>query len=71
MRRLENRAAYLKAVERKQRSHRLISLGAMIESIVPKVKELSPQQFYVLAEQIFSLNSVQELVAHTADEDGD
>lgn len=74
--RLQNRASYLKKVQRKQRNHRLITLGAMVESIESKVKELSPKEFYFLAERIFLLDSVQELVAHAVDnrldpEDGD
>ena len=74
--RLQNRASYLKKVQRKQRNHRLITLGAMVENIEPKVKELSPKEFYFLAERIFLLDSVQELVAHAVDnrldpEDGD
>lgn len=74
--RLQNRASYLKKAQRKQRNHRLITLGAMVESIEPKVKELSPKEFYFLAERIFLLDSVQELVAHSVDnrldsEDGD
>lgn len=74
--RLQNRASYLKKVQRKQRNHRLITLGAMVENIEPKVKELSPKEFYFLAERVFLLDSVQELVAHSVDtrvnpEDGD
>ena len=58
------------------RNHRLITLGAMVESLEPKVKELSPKVFYFLAERIFRLTSVQELVAHAVEdnhetEDGD
>ena len=74
--RLQNRAKFLKGSERKKRNHRLITLGAMVESIEPKVKELSPKAFYFLAERIFRLTSVQELVAYATDnnldtEDGD
>ena len=74
--RLQNRAKFLKGSERKKRNHRLITLGAMVESIEPKVKELSPKAFYFLAERIFRLTSVQEFVAHSVDtrvnpEDGD
>ena len=36
--RLQNRAKFLKGSERKKRNHRLITLGAMVESIEPKVK---------------------------------
>ena len=74
--RLQNRAKFLKGSERKKRNHRLITLGAMVESIEPKVKDLSPKAFYFLAERIFRLTSVQELVAYATDnyldtEDGD
>lgn len=74
--RLQNRVSYLKKAQRKQRNHRLITLGAMVESIEPKVKELSTKEFYFLAERVFLLDSVQELVAHSVDtrvnpEDGD
>ena len=74
--RLQNRAKFLKGSERKKRNHRLITLGAMVESIEPKVKELSPKTFYFLAERIFRLTSVQELVVYATDnnldtEDGD
>ena len=74
--RLQNRASYLKKVQRKQRNHRLITLGAMVESIESKVKELSPKAFYFLAERIFRLTSVQELVEKVSEkyriiEDGD
>ena len=74
--RLQNRVRFLKESERKHRNHRLITLGAMVESIEPKIKELSPKEFYFLAERIFLLDSVQELVAHAVDnrldpEDGD
>ena len=74
--RLQNRASFLKTANRKQRNHRLITLGAMVESIEPKLKELSPKEFYFLAERIFLLDSVQVLVAHAVDdrldpEDGD
>ena len=74
--RLQNRVSFLKESERKQRNHWLITLGATVESIEPKVKELSPKTFYFLAERIFLLDSVQELVAHAVEdnhetEDGD
>lgn len=62
--RLQNRVRFLKESERKHRNHRLITLGAMVERIEPKVKELSPKEFYFLSERIFLLDSVQELVVH-------
>lgn len=47
LRRLENRKSYLDSGSRKQRSHRLITRGAAIESVMPEVKiptkRLSPK----------------------------
>lgn len=41
MQRLKNRQAYLESGSRKQRTHRLITRGAAVESIAPQTKELS------------------------------
>ena len=41
MQRLKNRQAYLESGSRKQRTHRLITRGAAVESIVPQTKELT------------------------------
>ena len=46
MQRLKNRQAYLESGSRKQRTHRLITRGAAIESIAPQTKELSEAEFY-------------------------
>ena len=48
MQRLKNRQAYLESGSRKQRTHRLITRGAAIESIAPQTKELSEAEFYSL-----------------------
>ncbi len=53
MQRLKNRQAYLESGSRKQRTHRLITRGAAIESIAPQTKELSEAEFYSLMESIF------------------
>ena len=45
LRRLENRKSYLDSGSRKQRSHRLITRGAAIESVMPEVKILTEQEF--------------------------
>lgn len=45
MQRLKNRQAYLESGSRKQRTHRLITRGAAIESIAPQTKELSEASF--------------------------
>ena len=43
MQRLKNRQAYMESGSRKQRTHRLITRGAAIESIAPQTKELSEE----------------------------
>ena len=53
--RLKNRQAYLESGSRKQRTHRLITHGAAIESIVPQTKELTETEFYSLMESILNL----------------
>lgn len=55
MQRLKNRQAYLESGSRKQRTHRLITHGAAIESIVPQTKELTETEFYSLMENILNL----------------
>ena len=54
MQRLKNRQAYLESGSRKQRTHRLITRGAAIES-VPQTKELTETEFYSLMESILNL----------------
>ncbi len=44
LRRLENRKSYLDSGSRKQRSHRLITRGAAIESVMPGVKRYCTEQ---------------------------
>ena len=60
--RLENRIKYYQQGDRKRRNHRLITRGAAVESIVPKVRGMSERAFYVLMEQVFSLPEVANLV---------
>lgn len=61
--RLKNRITYYTEGERKKRNHRLITRGAAIESIVPSVKEMDEAEFYALAERIFSLPAVMEIIS--------
>ena len=61
--RLKNRKAYYENGERQKRAHRLITRGAAIESIAPSVKEMSEVEFYELAEKIFALPEVKNLIA--------
>jgi len=50
--RLKNRIAYLNKGERTKRTHRLITRGAAIESIVPEIKIMDERSFYALMEEI-------------------
>lgn len=61
--RLKNRKAYYESGERQKRAHRLITRGAAVENIAPSVKEMSEVEFYELAEKIFALPEVQNLIA--------
>ena len=74
--RLQNRASYLKKAQRKQRNKRLILKGVAVETIMPDTEYLSQEDFYLLAEQIYQLDAVQELVEKATEkyriiEDGD
>ena len=61
--RLKNRKTYYENGERQKRAHRLITRGAAVESLAPSVKEMSEVEFYELAEKIFALPEVQNLLA--------
>ena len=63
--RLENRAKYLSKAERTARTHRLITRGAAVESIVPEIKSMEEVPFYSLMEQILSLPDVRAVI-HSA-----
>jgi len=71
-RRLENRVNYYKDGERKKRNHRLITRGAEVESVAPKVRDMSQNDFRILVEKIFSLPEVTALIsrANRQQEDG-
>ena len=61
--RLKNRKTYYESGERQKRAYRLITRGAAVESLTPSVKEMSEVEFYELAEKIFALPEVQNLIA--------
>ena len=61
--RLKNRKTYYENGERQKRAHRLITRGAAIESIAPEIKTLREVEFYELAEKIFALPEVKNLIA--------
>ncbi len=62
LRRLENRADYLKQGKRKQRTHRLCAKGGVIESLVPELAGFSENAFYDLMEEIFAHPDIQALI---------
>ena len=62
MERIERRAKYLEAGERKKRNHRLITRGAAVESIAPVVKGMGEGEFYELVEHIFDLPEVKAML---------
>ena len=62
MQRLKNRQAYLESGSRNQRTHRLITRGAAIESIAPQTKELSEAEFYSLMESILNLPQAEHFI---------
>lgn len=49
--------------ERRKRTHRLITRGAVVESVAPTVKVLTEVEFYAFAESVFALPEVQTLLA--------
>ena len=60
--RLENRISYMNAGERKARTHRLITRGAAIESILPAVQPMTERAFYELMEAVLTLPVVQSII---------
>ena len=69
--RLENRLRYYTEGERKKRNHRLITRGAEVESVAPKVRGMSQTAFRLLVEQISSLPEVAALVSRATDQQED
>lgn len=60
--RIERRAKYLEAGERKKRNHRLITRGAAVESVAPAVRGMAEGEFYELAERIFDMPEVKAIL---------
>lgn len=59
---LKNRISYLNEGERKRRTHRLVTRGAAVESIVPAVKSMTDPEFYELMETILRHPSIVPLL---------
>jgi hypothetical protein len=62
LQRLQNRKSYYDKGERAQRTHRLITRGAAVESILPLVKVLTETEFYAFAEKALTLPEVKSLL---------
>ena len=62
LQRLQNRLAYLEKGERQKRAHRLITKGAVIESLAPATKEMGETDFFTLMEKILALPDVLALL---------
>ena len=60
--RLENRMRYLEDGARKARTHRLVTRGAAIESILPEVKAMSERAFYELMEAVLALPEARAVI---------
>ena len=68
--RLQNRIAYIKDGQRKQRTHRLITRGAAVEHLAPQVRGMSESEFYQMMERVFSLPEVCGIVSDTSQQGG-
>lgn len=65
--RLEQQIKYLQDGESKKRTHRLIIKGAVVESVVPEVKDMGEREFYELVQRIFDLPEVKALLPKDGD----
>ena len=66
LQRAQNRKEYFAATARKQRTHRLVTRGAAMESVFPTVKPLTEREFYELVEQMADIRGIPELVQQAA-----
>lgn len=62
MTREKNMLSYLSAKERKDRTHRLVVKGGVIEHHAPETKELTEPEFYELMEKILRLPEVKQMI---------
>ena len=70
--RLENRLSYMNTGERKARTHRLITRGAAIESILPATQPMTERAFYELMETVLTLPEARAILdARLPKADGD
>lgn len=62
LQRLEQRTKHIAKGERQKRAHRLITRGAAVESVAPRVHNMSERELYEFVEHIFALPEVQALL---------
>ena len=62
MTRAKNTLSYLSAKERKERTHRLVVKGGVIEHHAPETKDLSEPEFYELMEKILWLPEAKQMI---------
>ena len=55
----EKRKEYVASTGRKQRTHRLVTRGAAIESLIPETKELTEVEFFSAAESFFEDDEIR------------
>ena len=60
--RLENRIAYYEKADRKKRTHRLCTIAGTMESIDPRIRELTTPEVIELLELVFDLPNVRGAV---------
>jgi transcriptional regulator with GAF, ATPase, and Fis domain len=70
LQRLQNRKSYYDKGERAQRTHRLITRGAAMESIVPEVKIMSEKEFYALMSAILTRPDITRLIHASTHQNG-
>jgi hypothetical protein len=68
LQRLQNRKSYYDKGERAKRTHRLITRGAAVESILPLVKILTETEFYAFAEKALTLPEAKSLLMDAVNE---
>ena len=63
MTRAKNKLSYMNAKERKERTHRLVVKGGVIEHLVPETKELTEPEFYEIMEKILDRPEAKRLIS--------
>ena len=64
--RAKNTISYLNTKARKERNHRLIAKGGVIEHHAPETKERTEPEFYELMDKIIRLPEAQRLISAMA-----